>query len=133
MEVSSKTLAGPVHRGGDVLEQHQSGGVHLLQPLGSPLQIPLGVLQLPDKARGEPGLLQDPRVLTRKTFDTSRVIRRDQTKALVAGAPGHGDGIPHAERVEHVAKVAGVIRPRGPEHQVVKHHTAGDVVVVRTA
>src|SRR5207245_3487720 len=53
--------------------------------------------------------------------------------AAGSAGPGDASGRPQARRVEHVSEVARVTGPCGPEHQVVKHRTAGDVVAVRSA
>ena len=62
VEVARDSLVRLVDGGGDVLEQHLTSSVHLLQALHGLLEVRLRVLELPHQARGKPGVLQNPGV-----------------------------------------------------------------------
>ena len=106
MEVAREALARLVDRCRDVLQQHLSCGVHLLEALSGFLQVCVRVLQLPDQARRKTCFLQDPSILAGETFAAPGVVSRDEAEALVSRPPWDGDRAVDIELVEHEAKVA---------------------------
>ena len=130
VQIPGDLLACLVDGGGDVPEQHLPCRIDLLEPLHRPLQVRLGVLQLPDQPRGQACVLQHPSVLTRESFCPPRAVCRNQAEPLVTRSPRHRDRVVHLEHVEHVAEVAHILASVRPEHQVVVHHPTCEIVPV---